>query len=129
MTTVDLRTEARQILDGLSEANLPVAVSLLTALKKQEAPKRTELLAVYPWARSLSDEERDEFFSDLSQATTHAHQNGDGSIVEEVIFARKETAEIVADPEMMADIASAEVDIEKGKVVHWDQVKRKLHIG
>lgn len=39
MTTVDLRTEAKQILDGLSEERLTVAVDLLTALKNLSPPQ------------------------------------------------------------------------------------------
>lgn len=39
MTTLDLRTEARQILDGLSEESLTVAVGLLTALKNHQPLK------------------------------------------------------------------------------------------
>ena len=45
MTTVDLRTEAKQILDGLSEESLTVAFGLLKALQNQKPPQRTALLA------------------------------------------------------------------------------------
>lgn len=45
MTTVDLRTEAKQILDGLSEESLTVAFGLLKALQNQKPQKRTALLA------------------------------------------------------------------------------------
>lgn len=52
MATVDLRTEAKQILDKLSDEILGVAISLLVSLKDRECPKRTDLLSIYPWVRS-----------------------------------------------------------------------------
>jgi len=45
MTTVDLRTQAKQILDGLSEESLTVAFELLKALQNQKPLQRTALLA------------------------------------------------------------------------------------
>ena len=39
MATVDLRTEAKQILDGLSEKRLTVAFDLLKALKNHRPPQ------------------------------------------------------------------------------------------
>lgn len=39
MTTVDLRTEAKHILDGLNEERLTVAFDLLTALKNHQPPQ------------------------------------------------------------------------------------------
>lgn len=128
MTTVDLRAEAKQILDGLSEESLTVIVGLLQALKNQKPPQRADLLSVYPWARHLSDEECDEFFDELSDATKQARESGDGLIVDEVIDAWRETAEILGDEETMADLAFAEKQIEKGEIVSWDAVKQRLHI-
>ncbi len=43
MATVDLGTEAKQILDKLSDENLGVVISLLSSLKDRECPKRTDL--------------------------------------------------------------------------------------
>jgi hypothetical protein len=40
MATIDLRTEAKQILDGLSDESLTVAVNLLTALKNNQPPEQ-----------------------------------------------------------------------------------------
>ncbi|MCZ6676840.1 MAG: DUF6247 family protein [Candidatus Poribacteria bacterium] len=128
MATIDLRTEAKQILDGLSEESLTVAFGLLKALQNQKLPNRADLLSVYPWARYLSDEERDEFFAELSDATKGARKSGDWSIVDEVIDAWRETAEILGDEETMADIVEAEKQIDKGEVVSWDVVKQRLHI-
>ena len=122
MATVDLRTEAKQILDGLSDESLTVAVNLLTSLKNQELPKRADLLSIYPWARHLSDEERDEFFDELSDATQGARKGGDWLVVDEVIDVWRETAEILGDEETMADIAEAEKQIGKGEVVAWDAI-------
>jgi len=42
MATVDLRMEAKQILNGLSEEKLTVAFDLLTALKNQKPPQIME---------------------------------------------------------------------------------------
>ena len=82
MATVDLRKEARQILDGLSDESLGVVVSLLSSLKDRECPKRTDLLSIYPWVQYLSDAECDEFFEELSNA---AKNNGAG--VDDVVNA------------------------------------------
>jgi hypothetical protein len=128
MATIDLRTEAIQILSALSEESLPVAVGLLTALKNHKPLEKNALLSIYPWARHLSDAERDEFFAEWSDATKQATSCGDASIVDEVIEAWQETAEILADSEMMADIRDAEKQIEKGEVASWDAVKQRLHI-
>ncbi len=118
MATVDLRAEAKQILDGLSDESLGVVVSLLISLKDRECPKRTDLLSIYPWVRYLSDAEWDEFFGELSNA---AKDNSTG--VDEVVNAWRETAEILSDPDTMADIAESEK-----RSVSWDRVKQRLNI-
>ena len=117
MATVDLRVEAKQILDGLSDESLEVVVSLLSSLKNQECPKRTDLLAIYPWVQYLSDAECDEFFEELSNA---AKDNGAG--VDEVINAWRETAEILSDRKTMADIAESEKNSEG---ISWEKVKQR----
>ena len=108
MATVDLRTEAKQILDKLSDESLGVVVKLLISLKDRECPKRTDLLSIYPWVKYLSDAECDEFFEELSNA---AKDNSTG--VDEVVNAWRETAEILADRETMADIAESEKQLAK----------------
>ena len=123
MATVDLRTEAKQILDKLSDESLGVAISLLVSLKDRERPKRTDLLSIYPWVRYLSDAECDDFFEELSNA---AKDNGAG--VDEVINAWRETAEILADSDTMADIAESEKQLANGEGVSWDRVKQRLSI-
>jgi len=120
MATVDLRTEAKQILDKLSDESLEVVVNLLSFLKNQECPKRTDLLSIYPWVQYLSDAECDEFFEELSNA---AKDNGTG--VDEVTNAWRETAEILGDPDTMADIAESERNSEG---ISWDKVKERLNI-
>ena len=106
MATTDLRMEAKQILDKLSDESLEVVISLLSSLKNRECPKRTDLLSIYPWVQYLSDAECDEFFEELSNA---AKDNGAG--VDEVIDAWRETAEILADPDTMADLAESKKQI------------------
>ncbi len=123
MATVDLRTEAKQILDELSDESLGVVVSLLSSLKDRECPKRADLLSIYPWVRYLSDAECDEFFEELSNA---AKDNGTG--VDEVVNAWRETAEILSDPETMTDIAESERQIANGEGVSWDREKQRLNI-
>ena len=120
MATVDLRKEARQILDGLSDESLEVVVKLLSSLKNRECPKRTDLLSIYPWVQHLSDVECDEFFEELSNA---AKDNGTG--VDEVINAWQETAEILSDPDTMADIAESEKQLANSEGVSWDRVKQR----
>ena len=124
MATVDLRTEAKQILDKLSDESLEVVISLLSSLKNRECPKRTDLLSIYPWVQYLSDAECDEFFEELSNA---AKDNGRG--VDEVVNAWRETAEILADPDTMADIAESKRQIVNGEGISWDKVKQRNMIG
>lgn len=123
MATVDLRTEAKQMLDKLSDESLEVVVNLLSSLENQECPKRTDLLSIYPWVQYLSDAECDEFFEELSNA---AQDNGTG--VDEVVNAWRETAEILSDREAMADIAESEKQLANGEGVSWDKVKQHLNI-
>ena len=120
MATVDLRTEAKQILDKLSDESLEVVISLLSSLKNRECPKRTDLLSIYPWVQYLSDVECDEFFEDLSDA---AKDNDTG--VDEVVNAWRETAEILSDRETMTDIAEAEKQLANSEGVSWDRVKQR----
>ena len=123
MATVDLRTEAKQILDKLSDESLEAVVKLLSSLKNQECPKRTDLLAIYPWVQYLSDAECDEFFEELSNAT-----KGNGAGVDEVVNTWRETAEVLADPDTMTDIAESEKEIANSEGVSWDRVKQRLNI-
>ena len=120
MATVDLRMEAKQILDKLSDESLEVVISLLSSLKNRESPKRTDLLSIYPWVQYLSDEECDEFFEELSNA---AQDNGTG--VDDVVNAWRETAEILSDPDTMADIAESEKQLANSEGISWDRVKRR----
>ena len=114
---------AKQILDKLSDESLEVVISLLSSLKNRECPKRTDLLSIYPWVQCLSDEECDKFFEELSSATK---DNGAG--VDEVVNAWRETAEILADPDTIADLAESEKQIANGNGVSWDRVKERLNI-
>lgn len=114
---------AKQILDKLSDESLEVVISLLSSLKNQECPKRTDLLSIYPWVQYLSDAECDEFFEELSNA---AQDNGTG--VNDVVNAWQETAEILSDPDTMADIAESEKQIANGEGVSWDRVRQRLNI-
>ncbi len=114
---------AKQILDKLSDESLEVVISLLSSLKNQECPKRTDLLSIYPWVQYLSDEDCDEFFEELLDA---AKDNGTG--VDEVVNAWWETAEILSDRETMTDIAESEKHLANGEGVSWDRVKQRLNI-
>ena len=126
MTTVDLRTQAKQILDGLSEESLTVALGLLQALKNQTPPKRTDLLSVYPWARHLSDEEREEFFDELSDAAKNARKSGDWLVVDEVIDAWRETADIRENRATRADFAGEEAEIDWLDTEYMEQARLEV---
>ena len=120
MATVVLRMEAKQILDKLSDESLEVVISLLSSLKNRECPKLTDLSSIYPWVQYLSDAECDEFFEELSNV---AQDNGTG--VDEVVNAWRETAEILADPDTMADIAESEKQLANSEGGSWDRVKER----
>ena len=89
-----------------------------TSLKNRAQLKQVDLLSIYPWARHLSTAERDEFLNELSNAL----------IVDEVLNSWRETAEILADSETVADIAESEKQIADGEEVSWDKVKQRLNI-
>jgi hypothetical protein len=89
-----------------------------TSFKSQERLKHADLLSIYPWARHLSTAERDELLDELSNAT----------VVDEVLNAWRETAEILADSETMVDITESEKQIADGEEVSWDKVKQRLNI-
>ena len=89
-----------------------------TSFKNREQLKQTDLLSIYPWARYLSTAERADFLDELSNTT----------VVDEVVNAWRETAEILADSETMADITESEKQIADGEEVSWDKVKQRLNI-
>ena len=86
--------------------------------KSRGRPTRDEALSNYPWARHFSAAECDEFLDELSNAAD----------VDEVLEAWRETAEILADPENMADIAESEKQMADGEEISWQQVKQRLNI-
>ena len=88
------------------------------SFKSRERPRLDDVLSIYPWVRHFSAEECDEFLDELSNATD----------VDEVLDAWRETAEILADPETMADIAESEKQIADGEGVSWHKVKQRLNI-
>ena len=75
-------------------------------------------MSIYPWARHFSAAECDEFLDELSNAAD----------VDEVLEAWRETAEILADPENMADIAESEKQMADGEEISWQHVKQRLNI-
>ena len=89
-----------------------------TSFKSQKRLKHADLLSIYPWARHLSTAERDELLDELSNAT----------VVDEVLNAWRETAEILADSETMVDITESEKQIADCEEISWDKVKQRLNI-
>ena len=104
MATFNLRTEAKQIIDGLPDETLSVAVGLLTALKDQKPLQRADLLAVYPWARHFSDVGQDKFFDELTSATKQARTSGDWSKVDHVIEVWSDNAAFLSGDEAMVGV-------------------------
>lgn len=82
------------------------------------------LLQAMPWASSLSEEDLQEFASDLTAAINageHAPEQ-----VAAVMREWRETAEILSDPETMSALAEADEAIARGDVIRGREAVRAL---
>lgn len=83
----------------------------------------------HDWVKCFTDGEREELLEELIGSIAAASSSGDWSQVQEVIDAWEETAEILADEQLMAEIREAEEQSESGEIISWETAKKKLGLG
>jgi hypothetical protein len=123
MAAIDTREQAKQLVDDLSDEKLPLALGFLSYLRHLEAGGQARLEETYPWTQGFSEGERQAFLAELLQATRDAAADGNWDAVREVIESWQETAEVLADDELTAQIRAAEESIRRGEGVPWETVK------
>ena len=82
------------------------------------------LLQAMPWASPLPEDDLSDFASDLAEAAAsgeHAPER-----LADTIRAWRETAEILGDPEAMAELAESAAAVERGDVVRGRDAVRAL---
>ena len=75
------------------------------------------LPAVFPWVRHLNDDERREFAAEWLEALGAAGELDNGAAVEGLVAAWRHTAEIIADPELLAFLTRERETLDYGPVV------------
>jgi Family of unknown function (DUF6247) len=73
--------------------------------------------SVFPWVRHLNDEERQEFAAEWLEALGAAGDLDNGAEVEGLVAAWRHTAEIIADPELLAFLTRDRESFDYGPVV------------
>lgn len=81
---------------------------------------------VYPWVANLSQKDKEEFFAELLHAINVALSSGDVENLRETIEAWQETAEVLANKELMAVIKESEEEISIGTTIPCKEAKAKL---
>lgn len=102
-------------------------LGVLAALLASERTARalpSLLLQAMPWASSLSDDDLRGFASELADAVAsgeHAPER-----LSALMRGWRETAEILADPEAMAELAESADDVARGDVIRGRDALRAL---
>ena len=135
MNVVDYKVEAKKVLDTFPDDRARIALNLLEYLKNLGA--REELISVSDgtkigtlnnWVKYFTDHEKEELLEELLESIEDASANGDWSQVQEVIASWEETAEILSDEQLVAEIREAEEEIERGETISWAEAKSKLNL-
>lgn len=80
----------------------------------------------FAWLEHFSAEETAEFFFELLDALNHSHFSGNWSAVTEVIETWKATANIKADPAVVAGVEQGMSELAEGQGVGWDELRGEL---
>lgn len=110
-------TTAEQVIVGTQSVSLPQAhgqISLFT------------LPQSFVWLKHFSAEEIAEFFTELFEALNQSQQNGDWSLVVEVIESWQETANIKADPIVTDGVQQGLAELAAGQEVSWTTLRAEL---
>ncbi len=135
MNVVDYKAEARKVLDTLPNDMARIALNLLEYLKNQGAREEstsvsdgTTVGTLNNWIKYFTDHEKEELLEELLESIEDASANGDWSQVQEVIESWEETAEILSDEQLLAEIREAEEEIGRGETVSWAEAKNRLNL-
>ena len=82
----------------------------------------------FAWLRHFSAKEVAEFFSELLEALHRSQQDGDWPAVAEVVGAWQATAEVKADPSLVAAIEEGTEDLEAGRSTDWHTLRKELDL-
>ena len=136
MNLVDYKVKAKKVLDTFPNDRARIALNLLEYLKSQGTREEsisvsggTKVGMLNNWIKCFTDHEKEELLEELLDSIEDASANGDWSQVQEVIASWEETAEILSDEQLVAEIREAEAEIEKGETISWAAAKSKLNLG
>ena len=93
---------------------------LLGYLKNANTREGPRASALQDWVECFSDREKEELLQELLESIDGALSSGDWSPVREVVESWEETAEILSDEQLMAEIEEAREDIKEGNVLDMD---------
>jgi hypothetical protein len=82
----------------------------------------------FVWLKHFGSEELAEFFTELLDAMYQSQRDGDWSPVTNVIENWKATANIEADPSVVAGIEQGLAELEQGQGISWAQLRTKLDL-
>ncbi len=77
----------------------------------------------FVWLKHFSSEELAEFFTELLEAMYRGQRDGDWSFVTDVIESWKATANIEADPAVVAGIEQGLAELEEGQGISWAELR------
>jgi len=81
-----------------------------------------EIPRPFRWISALPQEEKKAFFLELLEACLHPDN------IKQIIEEWKETANVYADSERLADIIEAEAELAQGGGEDWEQLRQELKI-
>lgn len=81
-----------------------------------------EIPRPFRWISALPQEEKKAFFFELLEACLHPDN------IKQIIEEWKETANVYADSERLADIVEAEAELAQGEGENWEQLRQELKI-
>ena len=84
--------------------------------------------ATHDWLTPFTDDEKKELLAELLGSIAAASSSGNWSQVQEVIESWEETAEILSDEQLMAEIKEAEEQTRGGETISWETVKKRLDL-
>jgi coenzyme F420-reducing hydrogenase alpha subunit len=128
MNVVDYKVEAKKVLDTLPDGKIRVALHLLEYLKSLDTREEPRASALHDWIECFTDREKEELLQELLESIESASSSGDWSQVQEIIESWEETADILSDERLMAEIKEAEEEIRRGETVSWEEAKRRLNL-
>jgi hypothetical protein len=82
----------------------------------------------FAWLKHFNSEELAEFFAELMNAMYHSQHDGDWSSVADVIENWKATANIEADPAVVAGIEQGLAELEEGQGISWMELRAELDL-